>query len=71
MANYTVVDWKTITNFVTEAFIAYGIPAEDARICTDVLMESDRRGIESHGVNSIKTIFKDSKKAGNQKPVNQ
>ena len=45
MANYTVVDWKTITNFVTEAFIAYGIPAEDARICTDVLMESDRRGI--------------------------
>ena len=71
MANYTVVDWKTITNFVTEAFIAYGIPAEDARICTDVLMESDRRGIESHGVNRFKPIYLDRIKAGIQKPVTE
>ena len=39
-----VVDWNTITNFVTEAFMKYGVPEEDARICTDVLLESDRRG---------------------------
>ena len=35
-----IVPWDLITNFVTDAFIGYGIPAEDAKICTDVLLES-------------------------------
>ena len=26
-----IVPWDLITNFVTDAFIGYGIPAEDAR----------------------------------------
>ena len=30
MAKTTVVDWKTITDFVTDAFVGYGIPREDA-----------------------------------------
>ena len=34
MAGRVVVDWKTITDFVTEAFIKYGIPEEDAKICS-------------------------------------
>ena len=71
MAKYTVIDWKTITDFVQEAFEKYGIPAEDAKICTDVLMESDRRGIESHGVNRFKPIYLDRIKAGIQKPVTE
>ena len=29
-----IVPWDLITNFVTDAFIGYGIPAEDAKICT-------------------------------------
>ena len=29
-----------------DAFKAVGVPEEDARICADVLLESDRRGIE-------------------------
>jgi LDH2 family malate/lactate/ureidoglycolate dehydrogenase len=46
--NYVYVDWETMESFVNDVFLGYGIPAEDARICTDVLLESDRRGIESH-----------------------
>ena len=57
--NKYIVDWDTITRFVTEAFEKYGIPEEDAKICTDVLLESDRRGIESHGVNRFKPIYLD------------
>ena len=64
-----IVDWKTITDFVTEAFIKYGVPEEDAKICTDVLLESDRRGIESHGCNRFKPIYLDRIKSGVQKPV--
>ena len=44
-----VCPWDTLINFVTDAFVGYGIPREDAEICTDILLESDRRGIESHG----------------------
>ncbi len=64
-----VVDWKTITDFVIEAFMKYGVPEEDAKICADVLLESDRRGIESHGVNRFKPIYLDRITSGVQKPV--
>ncbi len=65
------VDWETITGFVTDAFQGYGVPKEDAAICADVLLESDRRGIESHGVNRFKPIYLDRIKAGIQNPVTQ
>ena len=69
MANYVYVDWVTIKNFLVDAFKGSGVPEEDAKICVDVLMESDRRGIESHGVNRFKPIYIDRIKAGIQKPV--
>ena len=64
-----IVDWNTITNFCTDAFMKYGVPEEDAKICTDVLLESDRRGIESHGCNRFKPIYLDRITSGVQKPV--
>ena len=67
--NKSIVDWKTITSFVVDAFVGYGIPREDAEICADVLLESDKRGIESHGVNRFKPIYLDRIKDGIQSPV--
>ena len=64
-----IVDWPKITNFVVDVFKAYGVPGEDARICADVLLEADKRGIESHGVNRFKPIYLDRIKAGIQNPV--
>ena len=69
MVKTSVVDWKTITDFVIDAFVGYGIPREDAEICADVLLESDKRGIESHGVNRFKPVYLDRIKAGIQQPV--
>ena len=71
MAKTNIVDWKTITSFVTDAFVGYGIPRKDAKICADILLESDKRGIESHGVNRFKPIYLDRIKAGIQKPVTE
>ena len=65
------VDWETIGGFLVDAFVAYGVPREDAEICADVLMESDRRGIESHGVNRFKPIYLDRIKAGILNPVTE
>ena len=69
MAKTNIVDWKTITNFVIDAFVGYGIPRNDAEICADVLLESDKRGIESHGVNRFKPVYLDRIKAGIQNAV--
>ena len=63
------MEWGPLTQFITDAFEGYGIPHEDALICTDILLESDRRGIESHGVNRFKPIYIDRLKAGIQFPV--
>ncbi|NLW70070.1 MAG: Ldh family oxidoreductase, partial [Eubacteriaceae bacterium] len=69
MTKSNIVDWKTITNFVIDAFVGYGVPREDAEICADVLLESDKRGIDSHGVNRFKPIYVDRIKAGIQSPT--
>ncbi|MBR3309513.1 MAG: Ldh family oxidoreductase [Lachnospiraceae bacterium] len=53
------VPWDMIGPFMVDVFKAYGVPEEDAKICADVLMESDRRGIESHGCNRFKPIYLD------------
>lgn len=66
-----VCPWDLISDFVTDAFVGYGVPREDALICTDVLLESDKRGIESHGCNRFKPIYIDRIKAGIQNPVTE
>lgn len=63
------VDWKLMDSFMTDVFVKYGVPKEDAKICTDVLLESDRRGIESHGCNRFKPIYLDRIKKGTLLPV--
>ena len=69
MKKNNIVDWNTITNFVIDSFVGYGIPREDAEICADVLLESDKRGIESHGVNRFKPVYLDRIRDGIQNPV--
>ena len=64
-----VCPWNLITDFVTDAFEGYGIPRNEAEMCTDVLLESDKRGIESHGCNRFKPIYLDRIKAGIQSPT--
>ncbi len=69
MDNRTYVSWDFIEDFLVSAFVKIGVKKEEALICADVLMESDRRGIESHGVNRFKPIYIDRIMAGIQKPV--
>lgn len=63
------IPWDMIQGFMIDTFVAYGIPLEDAKICTDVLLESDRRGIESHGCNRFKPIYLDRIDQGILNPV--
>ena len=60
--------WDLMNSFLIDAFKGYGVPEEDAEICADVLLESDRRGIESHGCNRFKPIYIDRIKKGTLLP---
>ena len=65
------VSWELMNRFLIDAFQGYGVPEADAAICADVLLESDRRGIESHGCNRFKPIYIDRIVRGTLKPVTE
>lgn len=46
-----------IHQFMIDVLERLGTPPEDARICADVLITSDLRGIESHGVGRLKYYY--------------
>ena len=61
---------ETLQQFMIEVFTRIGVPSEDARICADVLITSDLRGIESHGIGRLKMYY-DRIKSGIQQPLTQ
>lgn len=63
------ISWEVARDFMVAAFIKIGVPAADATVCAEVLLESDRRGINSHGVNRFKPIYIDRINAGILKPL--
>lgn len=58
------IDFDTMYNFMKDVFIAAGVPAEDASICSDALIAADKRGIDSHGIGRLKPIYYDRIKDG-------
>ncbi len=61
-------EYKRLKAFMKEGFINIGVPPEDAEISAEVLITSDLRGIDSHGVGRFK-MYIDRIKAGIQLPV--
>ncbi len=53
------LDIEYLERFMRDALIAAGVPKNDAAIVADVLIESDRRGIDSHGIGRLKPIYID------------
>ncbi|MGD2146992.1 MAG: Ldh family oxidoreductase [Anaerolineae bacterium] len=46
-----------IQSFMMAVFRGLGVPDDDARTCTDVLIAADLRGIQSHGVGRLKYYY--------------
>ncbi len=67
--NRPCLSWQQVDDFMTAVFMKNGVPEQDARLCSDVLLESDRRGIESHGCNRFKPIYIDRIRAGILNPI--
>lgn len=54
---------------MVNVMVKAGIPTEDAKIVGDVLLQADKLGFDSHGVNRLKTIYLDRIKQGILNPV--
>ncbi len=57
---------EAVHAFMVDVFTALGAPPEDASICAEVLITSDLKGIESHGVGRLKYYY-DRVRAGVQR----
>jgi L-2-hydroxycarboxylate dehydrogenase (NAD+) len=60
----------TLEKFIVDVFTGCGVPLPDAENCADVLITSDLRGIESHGIGRLKMYY-DGIKKGLHKPVTE
>jgi LDH2 family malate/lactate/ureidoglycolate dehydrogenase len=65
MSENTTIPVETLRQFMKDVFGKLGVPADEAAICADVLIASDVRGIDSHGVGRLKYYY-DRIKAGVQ-----
>jgi LDH2 family malate/lactate/ureidoglycolate dehydrogenase len=66
------VEWVQLSllrPYVHDVFNGMGLPAEDAETCTDVLLDADLKGLDTHGVNRLKPVYYDRVKKGLQSPV--
>ena len=57
MQELAYIPVEVLHAFMVEVFAGLGTPPDDARICADVLIASDLRGIESHGVGRLKYYY--------------
>jgi L-2-hydroxycarboxylate dehydrogenase (NAD+) len=57
MPEITHIPVKVIQTFIADVFATLGVPEDEAAICADVLITSDLRGIESHGVGRLKYYY--------------
>mmetsp|Transcript_30006 Transcript_30006/g.28900 ORF Transcript_30006/g.28900 Transcript_30006/m.28900 type:complete len:457 (-) Transcript_30006:134-1504(-) len=54
-----IVDFEYMRQFMKDVFLSYGVTEERAEVCSDVLIEADFRGIDSHGLGRLKPIYCD------------
>jgi L-2-hydroxycarboxylate dehydrogenase (NAD+) len=63
------IGFAVLEKFMLDVLQAAGVPPEDARIVTDVLIEADKQGIDSHGIGRLKPIYIDRIRDGILNPV--
>jgi LDH2 family malate/lactate/ureidoglycolate dehydrogenase len=51
------IDAKTLESFMRDVFTGLSVPKEDANIIAEVLITSDLRGIDSHGIQRCKMYY--------------
>lgn len=69
MNNDIYIPFNYMENFIIDVFKKVGVPEKDAKICADVIITADKRGIDSHGISRLKVLYYDRIKANIQNPL--
>lgn len=64
MSDIRYISFDLLEKFMEDTFVKLGTPREQAKIIADVLIMSDKLGIDSHGVGRFKPIYVDRINAG-------
>ena len=67
--NVVWIDSNLLERFMADVFRALGVPDGDAAVCADVLITSDRRGIDSHGIGRMRPLYYERIRTGIQEAV--
>jgi len=59
MEENMIIPFEYMKQFMKDVFLTYGCTEEQTEICSEVLIESDKRGIDSHGLGRLKPIYCD------------
>ncbi len=70
MEGYINIKVDTLQAFTVSVFTKLGVPVEDAKIATDILIAADQRGVNSHGLQRLKR-YTSGLKTGVMKPVTE
>lgn len=54
-----IIPFEKMKAFMKDVFLSYDVPEDRAETCAEVLIEADRRGIDSHGLGRLKPIYCD------------
>ena len=65
---FAYLNLETLENFIADVMVGVGVPKNDSKIVADVLIASDKRGIDSHGIARLKMYY-DRIKKGQQLPT--
>jgi L-2-hydroxycarboxylate dehydrogenase (NAD+) len=63
------IPFEVLRKFMEDVMVKAGIPEADSKIIGDVLLQADKLGFDSHGVNRLKPIYLDRIKEGIVNPV--
>ncbi len=63
------LDFDYLEAFMGKVLVAAGVPEADAKVVGEVLIESDKRGIDSHGIGRLKPIYIDRIRDGILDPI--
>ncbi|MBL8025814.1 MAG: Ldh family oxidoreductase [Fibrobacteres bacterium] len=67
--NAVWVPFDLLESFMVDVFKGVGVPENDAKTCAEILITSDKRGIDSHGFGRLKHIYIDRIRDGQINPV--
>ena len=55
------VPFNILEPFVVDVFKSIGLPPEDAYTCMKILLDADRKGLDTHGVTRLKPVYYDAR----------